>query len=178
MAQNKLWKSTWLPWFCQPTGLETHRPTVGSDPDLSKVPFLLALLRCSSAPSLAFHRLLVSPLERDLYMGGISVSCNSLDKYFILKRRKKVTLASLLQPRLSQEMSSAQTGMGAAEVLHPAEGTRRMVPLSVTFPLNLPHHLARPPQPPQTNPHSMKWPGRSLHSCWGYWKQGWSGKLP
>lgn len=115
---------------------------------------------------------------RETSLGGISVSCNSLDKYFLLKRRRKVTLASLLQNRLSQVMSSAQAGMGAGEVLCPAEGMRRMVPPSVTFPLNLAHHLTRPPQPPQTNPHSTKWPGRGLHSCWGYWKQGWSGKLP
>lgn len=65
-------------------------------------------------------------------------------------------LASLLQHHFSQAISSAQTGTGVAETLCPAEGTRRMVPKSVIFPLNLAHCLARPPRPPQANPHSTK----------------------
>lgn len=136
---------------------------MGSDPDLSKVPSLLALLRCLQHPVWLFTDF--QCLARGLYMGRISVSCNSLGKYFILKRRRKLTLASLLQHCLSQAMNSAQTRTGAAEVLRPAEDTRRMEPTSVTFPINLAHRLARPPQPPQPNPHSTKCPGQSLHSC-------------
>lgn len=117
----------------------------------------------------------VSAGERPLH--GPDLSWKNPDKYSLhSKKGKEGDVGFTAAPyHLSQSLTQHKQGQMLLRccILERAQNGTHFCGIPTKA-----YHLDKPLQPPQTYRHSTKHPSQSLHDCWSYQKQGWSGKFP